>query len=123
MPNPQHELQRAGAALSGGDARTASRICQKLLTDNPRDVEARYLHGRCLAGLGRMRDAAAEFRRVLAARSGFFPALVDLGIAETLDGNYPAAQAALEQARAIDSRPAELHFGLGLCHLGFKDYA
>ncbi len=121
MPSPQVELQRAGAALNGGDARAASRICQKLLTANPRDVEARYLHGRCLAGLGRMRDATAEFRKVLTARRGFFPALVDLGIAAALDGNYEEGRAALEQARAIDSRPAELHFGLGLCLLGFKD--
>jgi predicted O-linked N-acetylglucosamine transferase (SPINDLY family) len=121
MPNPQHELQRARAALGGGDAKAAARICQKLVTDNPRDTDARYLHGRCLAGLGRWRDAASEFRRVLAVHSGFFPAMVDLGIAETLDGNYRDARPLLERARAMDPRPAELHFGLGLCCLGFGD--
>jgi protein O-GlcNAc transferase len=123
MPNPQHELRRAGAALGAGDARAASRICQKLLTANPRDVEARHLHGRCLAGLGRIRDAAAEFRRALTIHHSFFPALVDLGITETLDGQYTEALDVLERARTLDSRPAELHFGLGLCHLGFQDYA
>jgi len=123
MPSPQQELHRARAALGSGDAKAAARICQKLLTGNPRDVEARHLHGRCQAGMGRLRDATAEFRRVLALRVDHFAALVDLGIAETLDGNFADARAALERAHALDPRPAELHFGLGLCHLGFKDHA
>jgi protein O-GlcNAc transferase len=122
MPNPQHELQRAHAALSGGQPGAAARVCQKLLTDNPRNLDARYLHGRSLAALARWREAAAEFRRVLSNRGNFFPAMVDLGIAEALDGNYRDALAILERARAIDPRPAELHFGLGLCLLGVDDH-
>jgi protein O-GlcNAc transferase len=122
MPNPQHELQRARTALTGGQVTAAVRVCQKLLTENPRNVDARYLHGRSLAALGRWREAASEFRRVLSDRNGFFPAMVDLGIAETLGGNQHDARLILEQARAIDSRPAELHFGLGLCSLGSNDY-
>lgn len=122
MPNPQIELQRAHAALSGGQPTTAARVCQKLLTNNPRNSDARYLHGRSLAALGRWREAATEFRRVLSDRNGLFAAMVDLGIAETFDGNYREAREILERARAIDSRPPELHFGLGLCSLGFGDY-
>ncbi len=122
MPNPQVELQRARAALGGGDALAAARACQKLLTANPRDIDARYLHGRCLAALGRWNDAASEFRRVISARSGFFAAMVDLGIAEAFAGNYRDAQTLLEQARNLDPRPAELHFALGLCRFGFDDY-
>jgi protein O-GlcNAc transferase len=121
VSNPQQDMQRARAALGAGDPRAAARLLQKVLTDNPRDVEARYLHGRCLAAQARWRDAASEFRRVLSARSGFLPAMVDLGIADAFDGNYQAAQALLEEASAIDSRPAELHFGLGLSRLGLGD--
>ncbi len=117
MANPQRELQRARAALSGGDPRAAARICQKLLRENPRDIDAHYLQGRCLAALGSFADAASEFRRVLSLRGGHFPAMVDLGIAETLGGNYRDALAMLEQAHAIDPRPPELHFALGLCLL------
>jgi protein O-GlcNAc transferase len=123
MANPQVELQRARAALGSGQAQAAARTCQKLLTANPRDVDARYLHGRCLAALGRWQDAAADFRRVLSARSGFFAAMIDLGIAETFQGNYSEAQELLEHARALDPRPAELHFALGLCRMGFADNA
>jgi predicted O-linked N-acetylglucosamine transferase (SPINDLY family) len=122
MPNPQHELKRAHAALKGGQLSMAVRVCQRLLTDNPRNIDARYLHGRSLAALGRWSEAAAEFRRVLTYRGSFFPAMVDLGIAEAIDGKYDDARAMLEQARTIDPRPAELHFGLGLCFLGSGDY-
>jgi protein O-GlcNAc transferase len=122
MANPQVELQRARATLSSGRAEAAARACQKLLSANPRDIDARYLHGRCLAAQGRWREAASEFRRVLAARSNFFTAMVDLGIAETFQGNYHGAQILLEHARTLDPRPAELHFALGLCRMGFDDY-
>jgi protein O-GlcNAc transferase len=123
MANPQVELQRARATLGSGQAEAAARACQKLLSANPRDIDARYLHGRCLAAQGRWRDAAFEFRRVLAARSNFFTAMVDLGIAETFQGNYHGAQILLEHARTLDARPAELHFALGLCRMGSEDYA
>jgi protein O-GlcNAc transferase len=122
MARSQIELQRARATLGSGQAEAAARACQKLLSANPRDIDARYLHGRCLAAQGRWRDAAFEFRRVLAARSDFFTALVDLGIAETFQGNYHGAQILLEHARTLDPRPAELHFAIGLCRMGFDDY-
>jgi protein O-GlcNAc transferase len=122
MAKPQVELQRARATLGSGQAEAAARACQKLLSANPRDIDARYLHGRCLAAQGRWRDAAYEFRRVLAARSDFFTAMVDLGIAETFQGNYHGAQILLEHARTLDPRQAELHFALGLCRMGFDDY-
>lgn len=122
MATPQQDMQRARAALGAGDPRAAARLFQKVLTENPRDIEARYLLGRCLAALSRWRDAAAEFSRVLSSRGDFFPAMIDLGIAHAFDGNYQDAQVLLERANAIDSRPAELHFGLGLSRLGLCDY-
>src|ERR1700722_16260313 len=44
MATSQQELQRARAALGSGNPRAAARACQKVLTDNPRDLNARYLH-------------------------------------------------------------------------------
>lgn len=123
MANPQLELQRARAALTGGDVEAAARICRKLLTMNPRDIDARYLQGRCMAALGRWREAADDFRRVLEVRPNFFGALVDLGLVETFAEDFDAARAHLERARALDARPAELHFALGTCQLGSGDPA
>lgn len=74
-----------------------------------------------MASTGRWPEATAEFRRILSDRLDYFPALVDLGIAESLVGNYLDAKALLERARSINQLPAELHFGLGLCHLGLGD--
>lgn len=121
MPNPQHELQRAGAALRSGQPKIAINICEKLLTDRPRHIEARHLRGRCWAALGRFENAVTDFRRVLTDQGDFFPAWVDLGISEALRGNFQDARSVLERARALDSRPAEVHFGLGLCALEFGD--
>jgi predicted O-linked N-acetylglucosamine transferase (SPINDLY family) len=122
VANPQLELQRARAALSGGEPVTAIRVCQKLLTKDPRNLDARYVYGRSLAALSRWDQAAAEFRRVLATR-GDLAAMIDLGIAETFAGNYQNAQAVLHQARSIDARPPQLHFALGLCSLSAGDPA
>ena len=74
-----------------------------------------------MASMGRWPDATADFRRILSERLDYFPALIDLGIAESLAGNYQEAQALLERARSINPQPAELHFGLGVCHLGLGD--
>jgi predicted O-linked N-acetylglucosamine transferase (SPINDLY family) len=121
MANLRIEIQRAREALGGGDANAAARICRRLLTDNPGNHDARYLHGRSLAALARWRDAAGEFRRVLSAPGGSVAAMIDLGIAEAFAGNYQEAMTVLDQARALDARPAELHFAMGLCRLGIGD--
>lgn len=122
MPNPHVELQRAGAALRSGQPKLAIGICEKLLTVRPRHIEARHLRGRCWAALGSWENAVIDFRRVLTDQGDFFPAWVDLGIAEALRGNFTDARPVLERALAMDSRPAEVHFGLGLCALQFGDH-
>jgi len=122
MPNPQNELQRAIAALRSGQPKIAIGICDKLLTNRPRHVEARHLRGRCRAALGRWEEAVTDFRGVLTDHGDFFPAWVDLGIAEALRGNFTDARGVLERALTMDSRPAEVHFGLGLCALESGDH-
>ena len=121
MANRHHILQQARNELSVGHAEAASRKCAKLLLADPRDVEARHLNGRCYAALGHWSNAAAEFGRVLSAQPGFYPALVDMGIAQAFAGNYHDSRTVLEAALAQDARPAELHFGLGVCRRGCGD--
>jgi protein O-GlcNAc transferase len=121
MTHRHETLLQARATLSRGQAEGAARLCAKLLIADPRDVEASHLQGRCLAALGRWTDAIAVFRRVLSVQPLFYPALVDLGVALASAGAYPESRKLLEDARALDERPAELHFGLGLCGLGLGD--
>jgi protein O-GlcNAc transferase len=115
MATRQSTLQQARTALAGGHAQAAARKCAKLLVTDPRDIEARYLRGRCHAALGEWRLAIGDFQRVLAAQPGFYAALIDLGVAHTFAGESQQALPLLERARALDPRPAEVHFGLGLC--------
>lgn len=81
------------------------------------------MSGRSKAILGNWAEAAADFRRAVALRPQFVPAVVDLGLAQALSGDFPAAYALLQRARAVDTRPAELHFGIGLCLAGLGDFA
>jgi predicted O-linked N-acetylglucosamine transferase (SPINDLY family) len=119
----QQILERARTALSTGDAREAARHSAALLKADPRDFEACHLSGRSKAVLGNWVEAAVDFRRALALRPQFVPAIADLGLAQALAGDFPAAYPLLQKARAVDSRPAELHFGIGLCLAGLGDLA
>jgi predicted O-linked N-acetylglucosamine transferase (SPINDLY family) len=114
-------LQAAGALLARGEAETAAAACRALLNSNPLDLDARHLHGRCLAALGHLGDAVSEFRSALALRADHLPALVDLGVAYALLGNHRDAHQVLQSARALDARPAEVHFALGLSELGLNE--
>jgi predicted O-linked N-acetylglucosamine transferase (SPINDLY family) len=116
-------LERARTALSRGDAREAARHSAALLKADPGDFEACHLSGRSKAILGNWVGAAADFRRAVSLRPQFAPAIADLGLAQALGGEFPAAYSLLQQARAIDSRPAELHFGIGVCLAGLGDLA
>ncbi len=123
MANRNEALLQVRTHLSGGRADAAALVCAKLLSANPTDLEARYLQGRCKAALGRWSAAAADFRRVLAVLPQYYPALIDIGMAQALAGEYRDARRALELARSRDPGPAELHFGLGLCALGTGELA
>jgi protein O-GlcNAc transferase len=121
MTNRSAALARVTSALSGGRADLAMRECQGLLAADAGDVEASHLYGRSLAALGRRAEAEASFRRALALKPAFVPALVDLGLIRALYADYRGARELLERARAIDAAPAELHFGIGVCDLEAGD--
>lgn len=123
MSSRNEALMRARSSLSAGEVEAAALACARLLGNNPTDLEARYLRGRCRAAQGRWGDAAADFGRVLAVVPQYYPALVDIGIAQAFAGDYQNSMRALRAAQAIDPRPAELHFGLGMCALGTGDLA
>jgi predicted O-linked N-acetylglucosamine transferase (SPINDLY family) len=108
-------LEQARLALQQGHTDQARRTCEALLSANSRNAPARHLHGLCMAVLGRMDEAAHEFRSALAIQPDHFPALADLGVALTALGRHRQATEQLAVALARDDRPAELHFALGQC--------
>jgi len=119
--NRQQILNQARSALANGQITSAIRVCEKLVRADPRDVEARHLIGRGQAALGHWSLATSEFRRVLSQQPSFFPALFDLGISHIVGGEFREAKLLLEQARALDATPSELHFGLGVCYMELGD--
>jgi protein O-GlcNAc transferase len=114
----QEILNTALAALSSGRPGAAETELRALLSANSQDVDARYFYARSLAAQGQLERAVGEFQRLLTIRPGHVRAMVDMGIALIYLGNHQGALAVLDRAKGIDSQPAELHFALGLCHLG-----
>jgi predicted O-linked N-acetylglucosamine transferase (SPINDLY family) len=89
---------------------------------SPAEVEAHYQHARGLVSRGQLGNAVRELQRVLALQPRHLGALIDLGITLAYAGQYQSALTTLKQAKRADPRhPAELHFGLGLCHLGLGE--
>jgi protein O-GlcNAc transferase len=111
-------LNTALTALSNGRPGAAETELRTLLSANSQDVDARYYFARSLAAQGQLQRAVGEFQRLLTIRPGHVRAMIDMGIALIYLGNHQGALAVLERAKGIDSQPAELHFALGLCHLG-----
>ena len=122
MANRVDTLNAARGALSGGRPEVAEKALRSLLSFHAADVDARYYLARSLAALGRLDEAVVEFSRLLAIRPDHPRAAVQLGIAYSNLGNHHAAQAVLEQAKAVDPHSAELHFARGLCQLGLEDF-
>ncbi|HEX4676488.1 MAG TPA: tetratricopeptide repeat protein [Steroidobacteraceae bacterium] len=121
MTSHSDSLQRAAAALQGGDPELARRTCEALLNKNPRDVAVIHLRGRCLAAMGSMAGAVEDFRRALTIAPNHFQTLADLGIALAALGRHEEAADRLATALAQDDRPAELHFALGQSRLECGD--
>ncbi len=122
MASRQARLEQAQLALRNGQAEKAGRECEKLLVENPRDVEARYIRAMSFAANRRYAEAVGDFRRVLSLRTDFLPALINGGIALISAGNLTEAGEFLEKARKLNPAPAELHFGLGLCRERLGDF-
>jgi len=110
-------VNEARAALYNRRPDIATSMLCSYLSKNSRDVDARYYNARSLSALERWEDAVLEYRLLLEIVPGHVPGLIDLGVVLTTLDRHAAAMAALENARVIEPRRAELHFALGLCHL------
>ncbi|HVN44288.1 MAG TPA: tetratricopeptide repeat protein [Steroidobacteraceae bacterium] len=116
MPNRHETLEQARAALARGHALEAGRQCARLLSIDPDDVDARYLHARCQAALGNWAGAAGDFRRTLRARPDFEPAWIGLGLCLIESGQLEEAAAAFREALARNPRLADAYNNLGVIH-------
>jgi tetratricopeptide (TPR) repeat protein len=94
--------------LNAGNAQGALDATEKWMTEAPKDMDAVAWHGRALARLGRVAEAEAEFRRVLAASPNDSDALLDLAGVLRRQGHPEDALERLKQAHVADPRRVDV---------------
>ena len=105
------------AELLDGDANAALRAAQRILLNEPTDIEALRLAGAAQAALGSLSEAAALYGEALTANPSGGGLLTDAGIVAWISGDGPGAVLLLEQAIDRDPlRAARPMIVLGFLH-------
>jgi tetratricopeptide (TPR) repeat protein len=99
---------RVRALLIANNPQDALEVAAERLAQAPGDMEALGWHGRALVQLGRLPEAEAEFRRVLAAYPNDTDIQLDLASIARRQGHAEEALALLNRARKVDPRRADL---------------
>jgi tetratricopeptide (TPR) repeat protein len=85
-------LDRAGAARRSGDYVTSRELYQRILRDNPANVEANGGLGDVARAQGNLPEAKASYERALAASPAYGPATLGLADVEWDLGDHASAQ-------------------------------
>ena len=116
-PDAAAWLARSREALARADAAEAARALAQAVALAPFDADLRLEHGNCLADLGRLADACAQYRAGIALDPAAPSLHYNLGIALDdqleLDASERAYRSALDLAPGL----AEAHVNLALCLL------
>jgi hypothetical protein len=117
-----HTAALAGGLLESGHVDQAAAQVEQALKARPDDPQLLFLHARVLVQQSKAQDALTALDRI---PSGALPAwqasqlrgraLIDLG-------RWEDAKAAVEQAFALNPRPAEAHYLLGQIHRHAGDW-
>ncbi len=118
----EHEavLQRAASALYAGAYASSAALLEKLVTDKPDDMQARFLLGQCRFFLGEW-QACLEIGRYLSEALPSSPwGAMMMGAALALSGDRAAADVNLQAAAALAGDDPVVHIRLGAIalHLG-----
>lgn len=101
-PQPLKEMEREVLRhANAGRPAEALQLCERILQDKPRHVEAINFSGILRAQLGDMAGAEARFRQVLKHEARHFDALNNLGNIAMQSGRLDDAQAFYERARRV----------------------
>jgi len=105
-PLPQEDdwSARVRAQLNANHAQAALELTKQWMAAAPKDMDAVGWHGRALVRLGRLDEAAADFRRVLASYPDDSDALLDLAAILRRQGHPRDALGLLQHAHAVDPR-------------------
>lgn len=104
LPQEDDWTARVRAQLDANNAQAALQLTEQWMAAAPKDMDAVGWHGRALSRLGRLDEAAADFRRVLASYPNDTDALLDLAGILRRQGHPAEALELLERAHSADPR-------------------
>jgi tetratricopeptide (TPR) repeat protein len=106
VTNWEAEVRRQ---VKEGRLEAARALVEARLADAPEDMEARGWRARVLAWSGRLAEAEADYRTVLARYPRDTDMLVGLADVLARQQRFEEALSALDQARAVDAKRADVH--------------
>src|SRR5262249_13767864 len=119
-PANQSLFDKAQAAIKKNDHKQAASLLNQVVSADAKDYPAWAELGTVYFKLEKMGDAENAFRRALAEKPDFFPALLNLGKLQFTKKNYDGAIETLTKAVEADSNSADAHYFLGESYLQVK---
>lgn len=110
-------MQSAIAAHQAGRLLECERLCQRIVQQSPKSVEAMLLSGIVAAKMGRAADAILRLRQVIRWEPNSFPALNWLAMLLRENGSIIEATAFAEKAVAAKPDESDALSNLALCYL------
>src|SRR5262245_52477601 len=116
------DYQTAVSFVQQGQFDRAFPLLQRILDRSPNDLKARNLMGIALSAAGRREEANEQFKKVLALKPKFVPALKNLALNEMALGKAQDAKIHFEEA--LKSAPQDTACRWGLAEIAFaaRDY-
>lgn len=100
-PTSANRLALAQAQVRAGALAEAERILAGLAAEEPDNYELRMFYGRLLRDQRKIQDAARQFQQAARLRPGAAEAWSELAGMRILEGEYPAALAALDRVKEL----------------------
>jgi len=85
------------AALKSKNFGTALDASRRLANKYPKSLGAQWIHGLIALAMRQFAETSGAYHKVLAIRSGFFPAYMGLGLAEAAQHHYKVALSNFQQ--------------------------
>jgi Flp pilus assembly protein TadD len=109
-------------ALAANDPGTATRLCKKVLSKSPNDLQALAFLGIAYLKMGNVDEAIQRFRRCTQIAPADFSAFENLGIALAESGDSIAGLEALKRSAELGNPSARLLANIGSLCLQIGDY-
>lgn len=123
LTDPDVQLKAGTLLLLGGRNDDAKARAEKVLADEPNNIDAHILLGNALAGMKDFDGAVEQMQRAIKTDPNPGLSYATLGNFELQRGNRPEAEAAYNKAIELDPTSASAHVALGNYRLATGDRA